>query len=65
MGHFHSRNHLNPKYKNPGSRKNSTVSTISTISKKSSFRYINGRRFHNDENSMYFLPNDDEEGSLY
>ncbi|CAG8531511.1 12690_t:CDS:1 [Racocetra fulgida] len=25
------------------------------------FRYIDGRRYHNDENSKYPLPNDDEE----
>nr|CAG8597635.1 3696_t:CDS:2 [Entrophospora candida] len=29
--------------------------------RKSRFRYINGRRYHNDKNSKYFLPNDDEE----
>ncbi|CAG8547978.1 7742_t:CDS:2 [Racocetra fulgida] len=31
--------------------------------KKELFKYANGRRFHNDENSKYFLPNDDEEGN--
>ncbi|CAG8701015.1 7632_t:CDS:2, partial [Dentiscutata heterogama] len=31
--------------------------------KKEIFKYANGRRFHNDENSKYFLPNDDEEGN--
>ncbi|CAH1757938.1 5714_t:CDS:2 [Entrophospora sp. SA101] len=32
--------------------------------RKSRFRYINGRRYHNDKNSKYFLPNDDEEGNF-
>jgi hypothetical protein len=54
MGHVGSKNNLN---NNQKVRKSS-----SSISKKNSFRYANGRRFHNDENSMYFLPNDDEEG---
>src|SRR5687768_3087546 len=29
--------------------------------KKEDFRFDGGRRFHNDENSKYFLPNDDDE----
>jgi len=28
---------------------------------KDDFRFINGRRYHNAENSNYILPNDDEE----
>lgn len=57
MGHVGSKSNLNPNNNNRSSRKSS-----SSISKKNSFRYANGRRFHNDENSMYFLPNDEEEG---
>ena len=30
-------------------------------SKREGFRFEDGRRFHNDENSKYFLPNDDDE----
>ncbi|RGB30522.1 S-adenosyl-L-methionine-dependent methyltransferase [Rhizophagus diaphanus] len=56
MGHVGSKSNLNPNNNNRSSRKSS-----SSISKKHSFRYANGRRFHNDENSMYFLPNDEEE----
>ena len=29
--------------------------------RKESFRFEDGRRFHNDDNSKYFLPNDDDE----
>src|SRR5688572_1316851 len=29
--------------------------------KNKSFRFENGRRFHNDESSKYFLPNDEDE----
>ena len=29
--------------------------------KEEGFRFEDGRRFHNDENSKYFLPNDDDE----
>ncbi|CAG8730087.1 4953_t:CDS:2, partial [Dentiscutata heterogama] len=28
---------------------------------KNAFRYFDGRRFHNDANSKYIMPNDDEE----
>ncbi|CAG8683662.1 16597_t:CDS:2, partial [Funneliformis mosseae] len=55
MGHFHSRNHLISKC----SRKSLETSTTTKYS--SQFRYFNGRRFHNNENSIYFLPNDNEE----
>ncbi|RIA88889.1 S-adenosyl-L-methionine-dependent methyltransferase [Glomus cerebriforme] len=55
MGHFNSKNNLSPNNNNKNSHKSSS------ISKKNSFRYVNGRRFHNNENSRYFLPNDEEE----
>jgi hypothetical protein len=58
MGHFHSKNQQNL---HTIARKNSSIS----IKHHSSFRYINGRRFHNDDNSMYFLPNDEEEGNKF
>ena len=33
----------------------------STNSDRKKFRFIDGRRYHNTENSKYPLPNDDEE----
>src|SRR5688500_16906480 len=29
--------------------------------KRKEFRFEDGRRFHNDKNAKYFLPNDDDE----
>ncbi|CAG8803420.1 1407_t:CDS:2, partial [Gigaspora margarita] len=45
------------------SKSNSNYKKVSfdLNTKKEIFKYANGRRFHNDENSKYFLPNDDEE----
>ncbi|RIB10444.1 S-adenosyl-L-methionine-dependent methyltransferase, partial [Gigaspora rosea] len=39
----------------------SNTKSVSSTQSPSSFRYIDGRRYHNDENSKYPLPNDDEE----
>ncbi|CAG8748121.1 5675_t:CDS:2, partial [Cetraspora pellucida] len=39
----------------------SIIKSASSTQFPSIFRYIDGRRYHNDENSKYPLPNDDEE----
>ncbi|CAG8571309.1 27036_t:CDS:2, partial [Dentiscutata erythropus] len=44
---------------NPSTHSN--IKSVSGTQFPSSFRYIDGRRYHNDENSKYPLPNDDDE----
>ncbi|RIB27215.1 S-adenosyl-L-methionine-dependent methyltransferase, partial [Gigaspora rosea] len=37
------------------------IEYLDSQSTQSEFRYVNGRRFHNEEGVEYFLPNDEEE----
>src|SRR6266542_435008 len=46
--------------KNKKSSKQEELEDTTDITQES-FRFINGRRYHNAENSEYILPNDDDE----